>query len=372
MVDAFVGLEQVKKNGWAAAANENVKLITGRDPITFDKFIAAVGDTFRQRRIAVLGATGNTGKEVVDALKKAGAVVIAGTRDEKKFDDLKKMGALPVKFDFQDPKTFEAALKEVDGVYLALPLNPKEADLTKALLKTAKECKVPFFVRLSAMGADATKGGFEMAKWHGKADDVLRQSGIPWVILQPNFFMSNIFNQKDAVQKTGNMYGVSGTTCKTSYVAVADIAAVAVECLMNPDKHASHSYPLTGPQALTEGDIAEKLGKARGTPVKYVEQDQKSFKDALVAAKYPDWLVQGVTDLEHAKKQGWCGAITFHVPELTGRAATSFDTYVATVARAFVATPPAAAPAPAPAAAAPATTTAAPATATPAAAAKSS
>ena len=51
-----------------------------------------------------------------------------------------------------------------------------------------------------------------------------------------------------------------------------DIAAVAVETLLNPDAHAGARYALTGPQAITFGDVAATIAAVSGQPVVYKDR----------------------------------------------------------------------------------------------------
>ena len=61
----------------------------------------------RQKPILVLGATGKTGRRVVDRLTAAGVPVRAGSRT-----------AIPP-FEWNDPTTWEAALDGVGAVYVS-------------------------------------------------------------------------------------------------------------------------------------------------------------------------------------------------------------------------------------------------------------
>jgi uncharacterized protein YbjT (DUF2867 family) len=52
-----------------------------------------------------------------------------------------------------------------------------------------------------------------------------------------------------------------------AFVDAADIAAVAVETLVDPDDHAGAQYAPTGPQSLTVSDVADIIADVIGEPI---------------------------------------------------------------------------------------------------------
>src|SRR6202789_3444671 len=72
-----------------------------------------------------------------------------------------------------------------------------------------------------------------------------------------------------------------------AFVDAADIAAVAAEPLLNPGAHAGAHYALTGPQALTFGDVAAVIAAVSGRPVGYKDIDQEAWISGAVAAGVP-------------------------------------------------------------------------------------
>ncbi len=67
-------------------------------------------------KILVLGATGNVGRPLVEALLAKGEAVKAASRTGKP-----QGGAEGVVFDFADPSTIPAALDGVDRAFVMLP-----------------------------------------------------------------------------------------------------------------------------------------------------------------------------------------------------------------------------------------------------------
>src|SRR5258708_13767176 len=72
-----------------------------------------------------------------------------------------------------------------------------------------------------------------------------------------------------------------------AFVDAADIAAVAAETLLNPRAHAGARYALTGPQALTFGDVAAIIAAVSGRPAGYKDIDQEAWISGAIAAGVP-------------------------------------------------------------------------------------
>src|SRR5438132_3055685 len=73
-----------------------------------------------------------------------------------------------------------------------------------------------------------------------------------------------------------------------AFVDAADIAAVAVETLVDPDAaHAGAQYAPTGPQSLTVSDVADVIADVIGGPVTYNDIDA----DAWIAGAIADGFV---------------------------------------------------------------------------------
>jgi hypothetical protein len=89
---------------------------------------------------------------------------------------------------------------------------------------------------------------------------------------------------------------------KISGVDIRDIAAVAAAALTQ-DGHEGKTYDLTGPEALTHGDMAEKLSKAVGREIQYVDVPEEAMMGALLSVGLPHWQVDGlIEDYAHYRR----------------------------------------------------------------------
>jgi len=154
----------------------------------------------------VLGATGFVGREVVRQLCVRGAKVIAHVRPEstKLAEWRDKLGALGAEVDTTAwdaaamAARFRAAAPDQLFILIGTTRSRAKADnlagdiyeaidfgLTKIAVDAARASeRTPRLVYLSGIGADAKARGAYM-RARGKAEDYVRESGLPWVIARP-------------------------------------------------------------------------------------------------------------------------------------------------------------------------------------------
>jgi len=117
-------------------------------------------------------------------------------------------------------------------------------------------------------------------------------------------------------------------------VDVRDIAAVAVAVLTGSG-HEGKSYVITGPEALSYTEIADKLSTAIGKKVTYVDVPLETAKKALLDSGMPEWFAEGQSEQFRVRRQGHQSAITSVVAELARKQPISFDEFAREYAPCF-------------------------------------
>jgi uncharacterized protein YbjT (DUF2867 family) len=279
--------------------------------------------------IVVTGATGNIGKALVEQLTSTGAKVRVVARDPAKAS---KSGGEVVKGDLSDPKSLEAAFKGADELFLLAAAGPDMAKQEKNAIEAAKKAGVKHVVLLSTAGADASSP-VKLAQWHAASEQALKDSGLKWTILQPNYFIQNFFMQAGTIKGDGAFYAPLKQG-KVAMVDVRDIAAVAAKALTSGG-HEGKTYYLSGPAALGFDEVAAIFGKRLGKTVKYVDVPPADFKKSLVGAGVPEWFATDFVALYDAFSKGYGSAVSTSVKDVTGKPARDFDSFVAESAGAF-------------------------------------
>ncbi len=265
--------------------------------------------------ILVTGATGNVGSALVDLLQ---------ARDVR----LRTLPRTPR----LDRDTLATAIHGVDAVFLACGNVPAQVDFECAVIDQAAQAGVRRIVKLSARGADpaATPAYW---RWHAEIEQHLRASGVPAVLLQPSFLMTNLLAATEHVREQGMLFAPAGDAT-ISMVHPADVAAVAA-VVLTTDGHDGATYVLTGPEAITYTQVAADLSTAIGRPVGYADIPPEAARAGLLAAGLPDFVVAQLLEVFAALRRGEQSTTTDAVQRLTGWGPQSFATWAATYAEAF-------------------------------------
>jgi len=279
--------------------------------------------------ILITGASGNVGSEV---LKQALSV---GLKIRATFQSADKAAKAPagiegVIMDYTQPETIRAALHGVEKIFLVGPpvrdLPAMEANFIKEVRAAGRK----HIVKLSALGGHESM----FPSGHRDSEENIVASGVPYTFLRPNGFMQNLVNYNAGTIRSQNaFYGCQGNGA-VSVVDIRDIAAVAV-IVLAATGHEGKSYALTGSEAVTNGQVAEKLSGIAGHKISYVDLPPAEFKKALLSAGMPEWSADALVDLQRLYREGKASLLTDDVERLTGRKPITFDQFARDYAFAF-------------------------------------
>ncbi|MDB5102323.1 MAG: regulator of k+ conductance [Fibrobacteres bacterium] len=277
------------------------------------------------RKVLITGASGNVAAGVLPQLIKEGVEVKAYVRDAAKGEKLKALGAEPVMGDFLDGAKLEAASKGMDAVISITPPGPTAAEQASAITQAAKRAGVSHIIRLSAVGA-AADAPTDNGKLHYKTDAEIIESGIPYTILRPNFFMQNLLMSVPTIQAQGSMYWGMGEG-SIGLIDVRDIAD-SLAALGAFGGHHGQIYVQTGSESLTFAEMAEIISEAIGKPVKYTAIPVEAVGEAIRGFGMGDWFAQVMMDYSRAYARGWGDFVNGNVEAITGNPARSFSQFV--------------------------------------------
>lgn len=280
------------------------------------------------KRILVTGATGNLGRAVVAALITKGLRVKAASREPGKLAPNPEVER--VLFAYENQSTHAAALQDLDGLFLiAPPLDSEAPAKLNPVIDLAKARGVRHIVFNSAIGVDAVEQApLRIVERH------LMESGVPFTILRPNFFMENFSTGFLApMLKQGGIF-LAAADGKTSFISVVDIAEVAAVSFVKG--LAANEYNLTGPEALDHNTVADILSKVSGKPIAYQAIPEEAMLSGLRGTGMPESAVQYVGVLYGAVRAGYTAAITSDVETVTGRKPMTFAAFARQSATAWV------------------------------------
>ena len=255
--------------------------------------------------ILVTGATGTTGRGVVNQLARLRVPVRALVRDRAHAADLAAKGVEVALGDLGCPETLAAALKGVHSAYLVTAPDPQQVTWHSNFIRAAREAGVKHIVRHSVRGADPGSP-IKIARWHFASQRELEESGVGWTHLQPIYMMQNFLRFATTVQ-TCSAFFAPLEDAAMSMVDARDIAAVAAAVLTGCG-HEGKTYVITGPEPLTFHDAATQLSRVVQTPIRYVAVDPHSAARLFLNAGMPAWYVDDLLGF-YASYRGGAGAV---------------------------------------------------------------
>jgi uncharacterized protein YbjT (DUF2867 family) len=282
--------------------------------------------------VLVTGATGNVGSALVPLLTARGVAVAALTRDPSHATSILGDNVAIQRGDYADPASLRAAVEGADSVFLACPNVSDQVSYECALIDAAARAGVRQIVKLSARGA-ASGAPVAYWRWHAQIERHLVASGVPAVILQPSFFMTNFFGAADQVRERGMVFAPAATA-RISMIDPADVAEVAA-VILTTRGHSGQTYVVTGQHAISYAEVAAHLSAATGEPVGYADIPPEALGSALTAAGLPPFAVEAFVAVFEQLRQGLQETTTDIVRTLTGRAPRSFAEFARTHASVF-------------------------------------
>jgi uncharacterized protein YbjT (DUF2867 family) len=241
--------------------------------------------------IAVVGATGNTGRAVVKELKALGQAPVCVVRNADKAREVLGADARTAVAELTDRAALERALQGVTCVFVVTGHNPQMAEQQNNVLDAALKAGARHLVRVSGgravVGPDAES---VVGRGHHAVEERLRNSGIGWVILRPGLFMQNTFAQAALIKNDGKMVLPFAKDLPIAFTDVRDTGAVGARILLDPAPHAGKTYEFSG--ALTNyGEFAGVFSQVLGRTISYIEATLEQAEQGLKARGLPDWLV---------------------------------------------------------------------------------
>lgn len=279
-----------------------------------------------QTVIAVTGSTGAVGGRVARDLSARGIPQRLLVRDASRAPQLP--GAEVRVAGYSDA---DAAFTALTGVDTLLMVSASETadrvDHHRTFIDAAARAGVRSIVYTSFFAA-APDAVFTLGRDHAATEELIRESGMSWTFLRDNFYMDmmELFAGDDGVIR-----GPAGAG-RCSLVSRADVAATAVAVLRDPAAHADAAYDLTGPEALTLDEVAQKISAVRGHPVRFVDEtvDEAYASRAVYGA--PRWQVDAWVSTYTAIASGDLARVSGDVEAVTGRPAQSFDEFLGAIA----------------------------------------
>ena len=283
--------------------------------------------------ILVTGATGLNGGALVRLLSTRGVPVRALVRRSTRAEALASLPNVEiVEGDMARPDTLAGPLRGVERAMLISSSDPAMLEVQSNFIDAAGKAGVKHVVKLSVIMPDIDSP-FRFARMHGQIEQYLERSGIPFTHLRAGEFMNAYFRQVPAIVAKGAFF-LPMEDARIASIDVGDIAEVAATVLTEPG-HEGKIYPLTGPEALSMAEVAEKLSTATGKTIRYVNIAPEEAKRNQLAAGVPQYTADALAELFAERRKGKEAQVHPLIETIIGRRATGFDDFAARNAEIF-------------------------------------
>jgi uncharacterized protein YbjT (DUF2867 family) len=276
--------------------------------------------------ILITGVTGTVGSAVAEALRKTGTPFRAMVRSG---EDARKLpaGTATVVGDFADKQSLRKAFAGAERLFLVCSPIPQLVELESNAIDACAETGVQQVVLNSALGAGDYSKSFPA--WHTQVENKLKGTQLGWAILRPNSFMQNIVAfYAPSIRAQGAFYAAMGKA-KLSFVDVRDVGAAAGHILLAPGAHVGKTYELNGPEAVSYGEVAQRIARITGRSVQFVDIPEEAQRKATLDLGMPEWQVTALLELQqYYSKLGKGREVTDTLEKLMGRAPRTLDAFV--------------------------------------------
>ncbi|SIQ36628.1 ergot alkaloid biosynthesis protein, AFUA_2G17970 family [Rhizobium sp. RU33A] len=266
-------------------------------------------------QILVIGGKGKTGRLVGQDLLTRGVRTRIATRSPTEGGD--------VAFDWQDPRSADAAFDGVTSVYIVAPTNNSDhGTIVPPILEIARKRGVQRFVLLSASSLEA--GGPMMGQIHA----YLRDEVPEWTVLRPTWFMQNFSEQQHlkTILNEDAIYSATGAG-RVGFIDAADIAKAAVSALL-AETSWNRDFILTGPEALSYADFAEKISNAIDRKIKHVNLTTSELADRYARGGLNAAYAKILAEMDARISEGSEDRLSDGVFDLTGQPPTSAAEFI--------------------------------------------
>ena len=243
-----------------------------------------------------------------------------------KIKDLAERGVQIRAVDFDDPAAVRSALAEGDRVLLVSAMEPGgRVAQHRNVIGAARAVGVTLLAYTSIVNAGTLT--IRLAADHQATEELLRDSGLPYVLLRNGWYYENYTDRLATFLGSGVIPGSAGAG-RISAAARADYAAAAVRVLIT-DGHIGQAYELGGDEPFTMDQLAAAVSAQSGQPVRYADLPEAGYAAALAAHGMPGLIADMVAETDRAVAQGALYTGSGDLATLIGRPATTLDAAVA-------------------------------------------
>jgi uncharacterized protein YbjT (DUF2867 family) len=235
--------------------------------------------------ILLTGATGTAGALIANEFVQKREPVRILVRDKAKAIGLENVPTVEiVEGDMSSRDSLGSALEGVDRVLMISGPRMDMAETQCIFIDACKSAGVRHVIKFSGLDA-RPETTFPFGLMHKEIEKHLERSGLAWTHLRPTGFMQEYLREAPSIIREGALYFALGDV-KLNPIDLVDVAKVGF-LLLRDGGHEGARLPMTGPEALSMTEVANRISRASGRTVRYVAVPAIARRQALIAHGIP-------------------------------------------------------------------------------------
>jgi NAD(P)H dehydrogenase (quinone) len=270
--------------------------------------------------VIVTGASGKLGRLVAENLmdRLPPAELVLVSRHPEALRDLAARGADVRYGNFDEPLSLSDAFAGGDRMLLiSTDAVGHRFTQHRAAIDAAVAAGVGHVVYTSHPHPEAGNPLGPVAEEHGETEEMLHDSGVTWTVLRFGTFAELQVQPAALAVAAGKLVtnGGAGRIVPISRRDCAEAAAV----VLTTSGHGGKTYDITGPESLSQSDLAAIYGEVSGRSVKVVPIGDKMLVMGLVLHGTSRPVARAITEFGRAVREGFFDVVDPAFEGLCGR-----------------------------------------------------
>ncbi len=283
----------------------------------------------------ITGATGNTGRIIVNGLLAHGEKVRAVARNADHLKEEVAKGAEAFVGQLADSDSLARALEGAKAAYLMIPPDLRNQDyrkyqdeLVESIGRAVEKAGPSHAVILSSIGADKPDKTGPVVGLHDLEQRLNGITGLNVLALRPAYFMENTLAQAPLIRMFGMTAGPLRPDLSLEMIATRDIGEYAAKALLELDFQGNEARELLAQRNVTMNEVSSIIGKAIGKPdLKYSQLPDDQVRGGMMSMGISASIANLILEMASAMNSGHMRALEPRSAENT--TPTSYETFVA-------------------------------------------
>jgi NAD(P)H dehydrogenase (quinone) len=271
-------------------------------------------------RVIVTGASGQLGRLAAEQLldRLSPAEVILVTRRPHALADFAERGVEVRRGDFDEPASLAEAFAGGDRLLLISTMAMgSRFEQHQSALDAAAAAGVERVAYTSITNPLPNHPTGDVVEDHRKTEELLQRGDLSWTVLR-NAAYAELQVPLGAIAVTYGKLVTNAGAGRIAPISRNDCAAAAATALTS-DGHEGQTYEITGPEALSQVDIARLITEVTGRPVDVIESRDRKLLWGLTRLGTPKPVARAIVQLGVATREGCFDVVDPAFQTLVGR-----------------------------------------------------